>query len=188
MNSKTKLIVAVVIAIAIIVLSVFILSELRNNGNGQNNENGQNTSGKTVTLTIQGYRDDVVFEKNDTTHTLHISYNSLDDGDTLILQGVILQITPYGYYPLFKQNVTGLSLGHAEWPIVIFVAGNVTGKYAVKDEVEITLHIKYYDIYQEYDNETWHIYGEFPAESILNGEYKLGTILVSPSQVRKISG
>lgn len=180
MDTRTKgIVVTAVIIILIAIIAIAYVS--RNNDN-------HNTSGKTVVLTIQEYRDDVVFEKNYTMHTVHNHYNSLNDGDTLILRGVVLQITPYGYYPLFKQNVTGLSLGHAEWPIVIFVEGNVTGKYKVEDEVEVTLHIKYYDIYQEYNNETWRINGEFPEESMVGGEYKLGAILVSPSQVKKISG
>jgi len=183
MNKKSEeIFIAILIIIAIVAISLYFFNT---DTKPQNHREG-----KTVMLTVQEYIDDGVYEKNDTKHIFHNDYRSLEDGDTLILKGKIIQEPLYGPLPWWiklNTNVTRLTLGGgAEWPIGIYVIGNVTDKYKLNETVEIILHIKYYDIYQDYKNEEWHIYGEFPEESIINGEYSLGEIIVPPSQVKKV--
>jgi len=184
MNGRSgELFVAMLIIIAI--LSTIVIYVSTNDNTPQNHGEG-----KTVVLTVQEYYDDIVLEKNDTEHIFHNDYMSLNDGDILILKGKIIQVPAYGRLPWWlglDENATRLTLGGgANWPLGLYVYGNVTDEFLLNDTVEVTLHIKYYDIYQEYKDEEWHIYGEFPEESIINGKYSLGEIVVSPSQVKKI--
>ena len=192
MNKKSReMFVAVLILVVIIISTIFVYISTNNN-DGNNNASQNHGEGKTIVLTVQEYFDDGNYETNYTTHVFHNDYKSLSDGDILVIKGEILRQPRYGNLPWWVRNLTHIQKatdlvlgGGAEWPLVIYVSKNVTNVYEVNETVEVTLHIKYYDIYQDYGGETWHIYGELPSEAVFNGQYTLGEIIVPPSQVKK---
>jgi len=189
-NSKVLYVVVIfIIAIVAIFISLYFLNMGEGTGGGNNTENHTNTN-KTVVLSVAEYIDDGNYEINHTTHEFYNDYLSLEPGDTLVIRDKIFQKPKYrGYVDWVGTDITTISIGGSNdtWPIVIYVKGNVTKNYNIQDTVEIILHINYYDIHQEWNNETWHIYGEFPEESINNeGKYSGGYILIPENQIRKV--
>jgi len=172
----------------VIVIIAFIFVENSKN-NSSNNNNNDYTHGKTVILNVTEYLNDGNYSINRTAHEFFNDYRSLKPGDILIIKGRIVQQPKYRHDPFLNINVTTLTIsspGKHSWPIVIYVKENVSNIYKVGDLIEVTLHIDYYDIYQEWNGETWHIYGEFPKECIIDGKYTGGEVIVSSSQVKKV--
>ncbi|KAA0006813.1 MAG: hypothetical protein FE045_01870 [Thermoplasmata archaeon] len=174
---KTKiLILSIIVLLAVFIAGAFILKS----------HNNDHTKAKTIVMDVGEYLNDGIYEKNYTTHEFHLEYRSLDPGDILIIKDKIIQKPKYGFDDVTKRNVTRLTIGgNTTWPIVIYVDRDVTNKYKMGDLIEIKLHIKHYDFYEEWNNATWHIWGEFPKEAIIDGKYS-GEIIVPASQVKKV--
>lgn len=105
-----------------------------------NKGNNVSTTGKTLTMTAKEFNDDASVKIGDTYFT--IACNSLEDGDTLILQDTITNIS--------YDSVTNSTMVKFEWTngIASFSTnlafeGNITGSYIVGDNVNITQKIKH---------------------------------------------
>ena len=176
-----------IVIIAAIISAYFVFSGGNSGGNINNNTNDNTNNSKTVYLNVTQYLNDGDYNVDDKTHEFHNDYKSLNAGDILVVRGNIVQRPKYrGYVDEVGTDITTITIasgGKDSWPIVIYVGGNAENGYKIGDAVEVTLHIGYYNIYQEWNNETWHVYGEFPEESIKDGKYGGGYILVSRTQV-----
>jgi len=178
MDSDKLILLAIVIIVAIFFIFIFAVKHRANE-----------ETGDIVVLNVTQYLNDGYFLKNDTTHEIYLDYLSAEPGDVIVIRDRIVQPPKYRRDPILNITATTLTIcspGKYSWPIVIYVDGNVTDKYKLGDLVEIKIHIKYYDFHQERNGEIWHIYGEFPEESMLNGKYTGGVIIVPPTQVKKI--
>jgi len=143
----------------------------------QNNKGNEgSTTGKTLTMTAKELNDDMSVNSDWSTY-FTIAYNSLEDGDTLILQDKITNIS--------YDSVTNSTMVKFEWTngsisfsIKLAFEGNITGSYIVGDNVTITQKIKHvtftyqnlaYDIELFEDQWESQDYFSFNAGSALGG-------------------
>ena len=183
MNGNKLMLLFLIIGV---IIAAFIFVE---NSKNSSNNNSNFNSGKTVVMNVTQYLNDGNYVKNDTKHEFFIDFRSLNPGDILIIKDRLFQEPKYDYDNVTKMYVTRLSIcssGKYSWPIVIYVDKNVTSEYKMGDLVEVTLHIKHYDIKEKWNNAVWHVYGELPEEAIVNGKYS-GEIVVPPNQVKKVN-
>lgn len=115
------------------IFAVFLALVLLISGCTNNNEN---SGGKTFMVTTEELNDHAHFVNNNT--TLLIFYDSYEDGDALIIQDIISNVT---YDQTF--NATGISFTSPSGIRGFAFQGNITDKYKEGDEVKITVHLKH---------------------------------------------
>ena len=128
----------------LIVMGIVILGlALVISGCTQQNNNpppGGNTP-KTVTMTAGELLNDLTMEGFGTS-TVNWTYNSLADGDTLILQDVINNISYDTTADKTQVKFNTTSSGGVSSSAVFYIKENITGSYAIGDAVNITVTIK----------------------------------------------
>jgi len=94
-------------------------------------------SGNTVVMDAEEYLYDL-FKSNISGMTGMFSLHEPNAGDSLIIKS---NISTLEYEPLYDDTIVGLESGDFYPSIDIFIQGNITNRYAIGDEVEITLHV-----------------------------------------------
>lgn len=117
---------------------------------GVTNENNDgSTTGNTITMTAKELQNDMNLDSDWTTY-FKMLYDSLKEGDTLILQDTISQI-----FFNSDENVTKISFNitsedEAGYTLInYYFEGNITDSYQIDDEVKITVTIKHVEFTYE---------------------------------------
>ena len=113
-------------------------------------ENGGTTTGNTVTMTAEELNDDMNIETDWTTY-MKILYDSLENGDTLIIEDTIDNIS---YEPIIDRTVIIFDISEGEgmtsslnYPF----EGDISDIYQIGDQVKITATIKHVEFTFEED-------------------------------------
>jgi len=127
---------------------------------------GGGTSGSTVTMTAEEYGNDLAMDI-DWSSYITIGFTSLEEGDTLIIHDTISEINYDS-----DADATQVTVGSGTSTVNPWFEGDITGTYAVGDEVKITVTIKHVAFSNEgmdYDmeifNEVWESEEYFIANS-----------------------
>lgn len=121
-----------IVCIGLVVLMSGCTEENNTNTNG-------GTTGSTVTMTAQEYYDDMTLDTDLTTYVT-MSFASLKDGDTLILQDTINETTYNADNDATMVKFTWTN-GSYQGSLSIPFEGNITSTYQEGDDVQITTTI-----------------------------------------------
>lgn len=136
---KEIILVSIIVAIGLVVLLSGCIE------NNDSKDKGGSTEAKTVTMNAQEFGEDMGFEQPSET-VFKTYFKSLDDGDTLIFQDLISDIT-YDETTDITTIEFEYSQGEGEGTYTstneFIFDGNLTGDYSVGDEVRITVTIKH---------------------------------------------
>jgi hypothetical protein len=127
-NMKNRIFIAGIISIML----VFLLCGCTEDNTGTNG-----TGAKTVTMTAEELQNDATVDTDWETY-ITIDYESIEDGDTLIIQDTIDSIE---YDELADSTL--IEMGSQDSPFMPIFEGDLTGSYQVGDEVKITVTIKH---------------------------------------------
>jgi hypothetical protein len=113
-------------------------------------EQQQTLPQKTITMSAQEYTDDIDFSMGtaDGKITLDLDYRTLNEGDTLLIEDTIDNIT----YTSVTLNVTTISfdvdnyssMGVNRSEVAFMFTEDLTNSYQIGDDVRITLTIKHF--------------------------------------------
>ncbi|GEM_PF-4754056 len=134
-----------IIAILCIVcfgLALFISGCTQQDKNGTNNNNGGSTTGKTITMTAKEVESDMNFTSDWQTY-MKFLYNSLEDGDTLIIHDTIDNISFDPEMNRTKVTFDTSEEGDMSSSMNYPFQGDLTGTYLIGDTVKITDKIKH---------------------------------------------
>ena len=131
-----------VIGIALCLTLVIFLSGCTENKTTNNDDGSNDTTPQTYTWTAKQFIDDMIVD-TDWTDGLELLYTTLKDGDTLIIQDTISEVS--------YDSETDITTITFEWTlegegISAFspnFEGNLTDTYSAGDDVEITVTMKY---------------------------------------------
>jgi len=122
-------------------LVLFVSGCTEEDNTGTNNNNG-GTTGNTVTMTAKEVNDDMAMDSDWSTYVKFL-YNSLEDGDTLIIHDTIDEISYSSDTDrttvTFDTSEGGDMSSSLNYPF----EGDITSSYQTGDEVKITGTIKY---------------------------------------------
>lgn len=132
-----------ILGICIIVLMlVALVSGCTENKTTDDGDNGGGTTGNTYTWTAEEFEDDLTFDTDWETY-FKMVFGTLADGDTLILQDTISEIS---YDSLTDRTTITFDTsegGDISSSINNNFEGDITDTYQVGDEVKITVTIKH---------------------------------------------
>jgi len=133
----------VIVGIVCLISGLFICGCTQQDNSGANGNDG-GTAGKTLTMTVKEFYDDMVPPGG--MLSLTILYSSLEDGDTLILQDTIPEIT-------YDSNTQSTNV-RFEWSEeqnggtltssrTFRIEGNITDEFQIGNEFKLTVKIKH---------------------------------------------
>ena len=142
---------------------------------------GGGTTGNTVTMTAKEHYDDMSMDTDWSTY-ITILYDSLEDGDTLIIQDSVTNIS-------YDSNTDATTVtfewteGEMTGSLNPVFEGDITGSYQTGDEVKITVTIKHVTFSHEgmsYDMELYEEQWESQDYFISNAGSALGGLKPLP--------
>jgi len=160
-----------IIIIGIVVLALaLVLTGCTDN----KNDNGSSSQPKTVTMNAQEFGEDMKVEWLQT--GMKTYFNSLDEGDTLIFQDEIDEIS---YDQTTDITTIEFEYSQEEGTYTsssqFMFDGNLTGDYSVGDEVKITVTIKHVTVTIQGMNLDMEIYEEYwVSEQYFTDNYMTG--------------
>lgn len=137
---KKAILVAGIVCL-ILVLFICGCTEQKENGTG-----GSSTTGKTVTMTAEEWQNDADIDINQETEPYYakILSKSLDEGDTLIIQDTISEISYNS-----STDITTITFTTSGDPYKREFEGDLTVSFQAGDEVKITVTIKHVEFTYE---------------------------------------
>lgn len=141
--------VIVVVIIIIVILAAVLISTSKDGSDGG--------GGDTVTMSVAEYEDNINIQHEldykGYDNYIKVLFNSLEPGDTLLLED---EITFIDYYDN-DWDETEIELGNDRW---YEFEGDLTDEFEVGDIVIIEFHVIYVSFEQILDGDTYHYEGE----------------------------
>jgi len=129
---------------------VLLLSGCTEDSDSETNEsNGGSTTGNIITMTAKELQYDMSLDTDGATY-FKMLYNSLKEGDILVLQDSISQISYNSDEGVTKISFNITTEGEAGYTLVnYYFEGDITESYQIDDEVKITETIKHVEFTYE---------------------------------------